>query len=187
VARPLRQERPGPHHVYARGNDQRRIFRTDEDRDHYLRLLARTTVRMRWRTLAYCLMDNHVHLLIETREANLATGMQRIHGCYAQAYNERYARSGHLFQGRYGARLITSDTQLWATVAYIARNPVEAGMCEEPDRYRWGSHGLVMRGKPPRWLDAARLLEHFGAVGGDPLERYLELVTGAPALAGRGA
>jgi REP element-mobilizing transposase RayT len=182
MARPLRDDVAGIHHVYARGNDRARIFRTDEDREDYLRLLGRVTVRKRWRCLAYCLMDNHVHLLIETREPNLANGMQRLHGCYAQAYNERYARRGHLFQGRYGSRPIKSDEQLWATIAYIAHNPVEAGMCDSPERYRWSSHPRIVRGRAPGWLDERRLLERFEEVGGDPRLRYSELIDGLTAV-----
>lgn len=174
----------GIHHVYARGNDRQRIFRDDDDRDAYLKTLARVTIRMRWRLLAYCLMDNHVHLLVETREPNLGTGMQRLHGLYARTFNDRHRRTGHLFEGRYGSRMVESDEQLWGTVAYIARNPVEAGLCDDPERYRWGSHRLVMRGEAPRWLDTARLFDHFGSAGGEPRERYVESVTGArpPAL-----
>ena len=173
----------GMHHVYARGNNRQPIFRDDHDRDAYLKTLASVTIRKRWRLLAYCLMRNHLHLLIETREPNLGSGMQRLHSLYARTFNDRHQRTGHLFEGRYGARRITSDPQLWATVAYIARNPVEAGVCDDPERYRWGSHGLVARGEAPRWLDADRLLEHFADSGGDPHDRYLETVGGGvPAL-----
>jgi putative transposase len=178
MARQPREEAEGTHHVYARGNNRERIFRDDQDRGDYLRMLARVTIRMRWRLLAYCLMDNHVHLLVETREPNLGAGMRRLHSLYARTFNDRHRRSGHLFQGRYGSRLIESDEQLWATVAYIARNPVNAGICDSPERHRWSSHRLVTRGEAPRWLDVRRLLEHFGDVGGDPRRRYRELIDG---------
>lgn len=141
---------------------------------------------MRWRLLVYCLMDNHIHLLIETREPNLGTGMQRLHSLYARTYNERHARTGHLFEGRYGSRFVESDEQLWHTIAYIARNPVEAGLCESPAQHRWSSHRLVVRGEAPRWLDERRLLEHFANVGGAPRRRYLEAVEGPPAAVAPG-
>jgi putative transposase len=81
---------PGVYHVYARGNDRQRIFVTEADRIFYLDLLGKVTVQRSWRTLAYCLMGNHVHMLIETVAPNLAAGMQRLHGRYAQRYNQRH-------------------------------------------------------------------------------------------------
>ena len=120
----------------------------------------------RWRCLAYCLMDNHVHLLIETPEANLGSGMQWLHGFYAQAYNERHGRVGHVFQGRYGAVRITSDEQLWTVAAYIANNPVEGGLCARPEDWPWSSHAAAILGRPsPDWLDVERLR----TMGSDPL------------------
>ncbi|MDQ3934814.1 MAG: transposase, partial [Actinomycetota bacterium] len=163
---------PGTHHVYARGNDRRVIFRDDRDRGLYLRLLGATVVRRRWRCLAYCLMDNHVHLLLEIAEADLAAGVQRVHGDYGRLFNERHARSGHLFQGRYGSKLVTSDEQLWWTIAYIAWNPVTAGLVRSPDDWRWSSHGAAARGRAPRWLAQDRLLHAFSGLGGDPREAY---------------
>ena len=170
----------GIHHVYARGNDRRRIFLDDEDRACYLDTLAYVTEVQGWYLLAYCLMDNHVHLVVETPEPNLAVGMQRLHGLYAQDFNERRGRCGHLFQGRYGARLITSDEQLWATIAYVTWNPPDAGLCGEPHEWSWSSHAAVLGWREPqRWLATDRLLEHFAGAGGHPRARYVEL-TGSP-------
>ena len=96
--RPREELADAIHHVYARGNDRRAIYLDDGDRAAYLAMLGRVVVMKGWRCLAYCLMDNHVHLLIETPEPNLGSGMQRLHGLYAQSHNERHGRSGHLFQ-----------------------------------------------------------------------------------------
>jgi REP element-mobilizing transposase RayT len=175
VARRARQEvEPGIHHVYARGNDRRRIYLDDADRERYLAALGRVAERQRWGCMAYCLMDNHVHLLIETREPNLGTGMHRLHGGYAQSFNARHGCTGHLFQGRYGAVRIKSDAQLVATVAYIVRNPVEAGLCARPEEWAWSSHGATLAGRAPAWLDVAGLLRYFGAAGGEPRRRYAD-------------
>jgi REP element-mobilizing transposase RayT len=116
----------GISHVFARGNDRRVIYRDDSDRQTYLRLLARAVTQFRWGVLAYCLMPNHVHLLIETPLANLGAGMRWLHGLYAREFNDRHGRSGHVFQGRYGSVRVKSDEQLWGVAAYIAMNPVEA-------------------------------------------------------------
>lgn len=130
---------------------------------------------MRWGCLAYCLMDNHVHLLVEIAEPSLGAGIQRAHGLYAATFNQRHGRSGHVFQGRYGSVLVTRDEQLWAAIAYVVRNPVEAGLCASPRDWPWSSHAAVLNGIGPPWLDPADVLRCFEAVGGDPRRRYAEL------------
>jgi putative transposase len=166
----------GVHHVFARGNNRQDVFRDDRDRRFYLKLLAAVAARQRWRCLAYCLMGNHVHLLVETPEPNLGVGMQRLHGDYAQRFNERHGHAGHVFRGRFGATLITSDEQFRHVVGYIARNPVEAGFVTDPAAWRWSSHAALAAGARPRWLDQARLEEYLGGLGGDPAARYAEAV-----------
>lgn len=175
MARKPRIDAPGIHHVWARGNDRQDIFRDTADRQDYLRLLGLTVLRKRWRCLAYCLMDNHVHLLLETQDANLAAGMQWLHGVYASTINDRRLRSGHIFQGRYGSKPVTDDEQLWTAIAYIVHNPVRAGLCEKPGDWRWSSHAAIVRGPAPRWLDRERLLEHLSGAGGNPEILYREL------------
>ena len=165
------------HHVYARGNAQQAIYLDDADRERYLGILGKAVVRHRWRCLAYCLMDNHVHLLIETPDPNLGRGIQWLHGLYAQAFNQRYGRAGHVFQGRFGAVRVKSDAQLLMVARYIARNPVEGGLCERPGEWPWGSHATGFDDAGPGWLDMARLLAFFGASGGDSRRRYEQLVT----------
>ncbi|HEV3002420.1 MAG TPA: transposase [Solirubrobacteraceae bacterium] len=173
---PLREEFPGAvHHVFARGNDRQAIYRDDVDCRIYLSMLGRVVLRQQWRLLAFCLMRNHVHLLVETPRPNLAAGMQRLHSGYAQLHNERHGRVGHLFQGRYGSVRIEDDAQLWMTVAYIARNPVTGGLCERAEDWPWSSHAATLAGSAPRWLDADRLLAYLAAAGGDPRRRYAEL------------
>ena len=127
----------GIYHVYARGNDRQNIFIDDRDRGTYLLILGDVCDQFRWSRLAHCLMDNHVHLLLETVEGNLSQGMQRLQNRYAKRFNHRHGRSGHLFGGRYGAVHVQSDEQLIAVTAYIAKNPVEAGLCESPELWPW--------------------------------------------------
>jgi REP-associated tyrosine transposase len=178
VARPPRIEVPGAiFHVYARGSRQQAIYRTRDDRRTYLRFLARAVARYRWHCLAYCLMGNHVHLLIETPDANLGKGMQSLHGGYAQRMNQRYGTKGALFESRYGCVRIENDAQLWMAIRYIARNPVEAGLCARAEKYEWSSYGAVLRGNPPLFLSYDRLLSCLSASGGDALDTYCDLVT----------
>jgi putative transposase len=166
----------GVFHVYARGNDKQRIYRTNRDRRLYLSMLADVVVRYRWRCLSYCLMDNHVHLLLETPETNLGAGMGRLHGTYAQRFNQRHRRTGHVFQERFGSVLMKTDAQLWTVARYIARNPVEAGLCKRPGEWAWSSHAATVRGSSPPWLDVTRLLGYFAATGGRPREQYAAFV-----------
>jgi putative transposase len=170
------------HHVFARGAARQDVFVDDADRRRYLELLDRTVSWLSWRCLTYCLMSNHMHLLIETPKPNLQHGMQRFHGEYAQRFNRRHTRSGHVFQGRYKAVPVESDAQLFAAVRYIVNNPVEAGLCDAPETWPWSSHGATLAGTAPRWLDTGRLLSYVAAYGGSPRSQYAELVKGSGPL-----
>ena len=167
----------GVYHVYARGNNRERIYQDDYDRQRYLQLLAHVLRIRHWNCLAYCLMSNHVHLLVQTPEGNLSSGMQRLHGEYARAFNARHDRVGHVFQGRYGAIRIKRNEQLCAAAAYVARNPVEANLCRRPDGWRWSSfRATTTDTPPPRWLQTALLLSHFDPRPEVAMRRYEEMV-----------
>jgi len=166
----------GVHHVFARGNNKEAIFLSARDREVYLATLGEVVLKRRWSCLAYCLMDNHVHLLVETPEPNLGSGMGRLHTLHAQGFNKTYRRCGHVFQGRFGSVLMRSDEQLIHVVRYIALNPVEAGLCVRPEEWQWSSHAAMLSGEAPPWLDVQRLLGFFGLWGGEPRERYADFV-----------
>ena len=178
MARPLREQvAGGVYHVYARGTAGAAIFLDDRDRRFYLGALAQTIRRQGWRCLAYCLMGNHVHLVLETPEPNLARGMQRLHGGYAQWFNHRHGRVGHLFQGRYGSVLVKSDAHLWAAIRYVVLNPVAAGLARTAAAYPWSSHADVLRPVRSPFVHVARLFRFLRAAGGRaPAERYAELI-----------
>jgi REP element-mobilizing transposase RayT len=170
------------HHVTARGAARQSIFVDDLDRRRYLSLFARETRRVAWSCLSYCLMDNHVHLLLEGTPNTMSCGMQRLQGQYAQTFNRRHGRSGHVFQGRFRADPIADDHHLWATIAYIVNNPVDAGMRSAPEMWPWSSHAATLSGPAVPWLDTDRLFAFVGEGGGDPRRRYLDLVKGARPL-----
>jgi putative transposase len=176
--KPRMEVADGIHHVWARGNDRQLLYRDDDDCELYLKLLGAVVGRKRWRFFAYCLMGNHLHLLMQTPDPNLGAGMQRLHGEYALLFNRRHRKVGHVFQGRFGSKPIEDDTQFWTTARYIARNPVEAGLCRDPTDWRWSSYHATLEGTAPSWLDRARLLERFGTMGGDPHSTYRTLVDG---------
>lgn len=166
MARPLRIEFPGAvYHLTSRGNEKRRIFLSNEDRKSFLNLLADVNARYHWVCHAYCLMDNHYHLLIETPEANLSIGMRQLNGVYTQAFNRRHGRVGHLLQGRFKAILIEKNSHLLEACRYVVLNPVRAGAVEHPDGWSWSSYRATGgRGKHHPCLSTDWILRQFGAV-----------------------
>ena len=178
MPRPPRLEFSGAvYHVIARGNEQRDIFRNDSDRELYLRRLAHYRDRLRFRLYAFCLMSNHVHLALETGPVLLSRIVLALHGSYAQTFNQRHERAGHLFQGRYKAFLVQKTSYLLALVRYIHENPVKAGLVRDPRSYRWSSERFY-RGTPaPDWLDTRGLLQLLGADPGRAARRYVSFMT----------
>jgi putative transposase len=165
----------GIYHVYARGNDRAPIYLDGIDRSHYLDRLERVVAQMEWVMLSYCLMDNHLHLLVETPNANLSDGMRALHGGYAQWFNVRHERVGHLFQGRYGATLMRTDSHVCVAAAYIARNPVRAGLCARPETWEWSSYGAMASGREMSWVSGPRLLSFFAPQSDIARRQYVEM------------
>lgn len=157
----------------SRGNERRWIFLDDTDRAIFLEVLVHVVERYGWVVHAYCLMGNHYHLLVETPRANIAIGMRQLNGLYAQRFNRRHGRVGHLFQGRYSAILIQKERHFVRAARYIVRNPVRAKLCTSPEQWRWSScaatAGLV---PPPAFLAVEPLRRCFGGCAG-----YLEFVS----------
>jgi putative transposase len=158
---PRNEIAPGIWHVFARGVERRLIFLDDEDRRRYLRFLHGVVEQFGWHCLAYCLMPNHIHLLIETTEPNLGRGMHSLHGAYAQTFNQRWTRVGHLFQSRFGSRAVHDDLGLMRVLPYIVANPVAAGLCAEPDDWAWSSHRVTAEGIASPIVDLNRLSAHI--------------------------
>jgi putative transposase len=179
VPRKLRQEvAGGVYHVFARGNRKGRIFVDDDDRRRYLAGFGAVARDLGWRCLAYCLMTNHVHHVIELREPNLARGMRAAHRAYAREFNVRHETGGgHLFQERYGATAAPNDGSAMYFVCYVLLNPVRAQLCQQPGEFPWSSYastvGLADR---PGWLDRARVLSYFGAPSTDPTRRLISVI-----------
>ena len=169
MTRPLRIEVPdGIYHVTSRGNSGQPVFRDHVDRRMFLRTLARAIDRYGWRCLSYCLLGTHYHLLLQTPRPNLSIGMRHVNGVYAQRFNQRHERHGHVFQGRYKSVLVERDEHLLWLFRYIARNPVEAGLCSSAADWPWGSHPALLGIAPPDRLVDEDALALFG---GDR-ERY---------------
>lgn len=140
MARPLRIQFPGGlYHVTARGNGRQTLFLDDVDYARFLDVLQVVVARYRLLCHAYCLMPNHYHLMMETPEANLSRAMQQLNGVFAQHFNRRHQRPGHVLQGRFHAQVIDRDAHLREVCRYIVLNPVRAGLVGEPREWPWSS------------------------------------------------
>ena len=165
MARPLRLEFAGAcYHVTARGDRQEPIFEDDGDRITFLDLLAKEVLQQGWVLYAFCLMDNHYHLLLETPEPNLVQGMRRLNGVYTQAFNRRHRRVGHVLQGRYKSILVDKDAYLLELCRYVVLNPVRAKTVASVEDWHWSSYLPTVGKLPcPPWLAADKVRGLFGS------------------------
>ncbi len=140
MARLRRVIAPGlPHHVTQRGNQKANVYRDEQDRNVYSRLLLERSRQYSIDILSYCLMTNHIHMVVVPyRKDSLSKGLRDAHGLYAAYFNRKYNRTGHLWQGRFYS-CVLDEFGLWSAVRYVERNPVRAGMVKRAELYRWCS------------------------------------------------
>jgi putative transposase len=163
MARPLRLAVPGGvYHVMSRGNGRQDIFLDDADRRRFLAVLRSVTERSNVLCHTYCLMGNHYHLLMETPDGNISLAIRQLNGIYAQWFNRRHDRVGHLFQGRFTSKLIEKETYLLTVSRYVVLNPVRADFVPRPSDWEWSSYRAhVGKAKPVTFLNVDWLLTHF--------------------------
>ncbi|KPK67074.1 hypothetical protein AMJ87_13975 [candidate division WOR_3 bacterium SM23_60] len=178
MARPLRIEFPfAVYHITSRGNAKQHIFLDDHDRRDFLRILNVVTKRFNWVHYAYCLMNNHYHLVTETPDANLSKGMRQLNGEYAQLFNWWHKRIGHVFQGRYKAILVEKETYLLEVCRYVVLNPVRARFVLTPQDWRWSSyHATVGNARSIENLAVGQLLKRFSTHNDQACRAYVEFV-----------
>jgi len=159
----MRIEYPGAfYHVTSRGNAKHNIYLTDEDRVTFLEVLADVVETHNLRCHAYCLMNNHYHLLLETPDANLSNSIRDLNGMYAQIFNQLHKRVGHIFQGRFKAFLIEQETYLREVARYIVLNPVRAKITSNPRAWKWSSYkSTAGETAIPTWLYTDQILGMF--------------------------
>jgi REP element-mobilizing transposase RayT len=162
----LRIEYPGAfYHIMNRGQSGRKIFLEDQGRQSFLDLLTDIVRLWKVEIFAYCLMDNHYHLLLSTPAGVLSRPMRHLDGIYTQRFNRLHHRDGRLFRGRYKAILVDAEEYFLSVVRYIHKNPLGAGLVSDIDRYRWSSHrGYLNKTQCPEWLDTRSVLSRFGGV-----------------------
>lgn len=168
-----RQSKSKIYHVMIRGNERKNIFLDDEDRTRFINTLIKVAGlssreknsnndKKIW-IYAYCLMDNHVHLLINEGEDEISRIMKRISTSYAYYFNKKYRRIGHLFQDRFKSEAIENDNYLLAAARYIHNNPVKARICKQAEQYKWSSYKEYIGGNKINTVieDKSLLLEIF--------------------------
>jgi putative transposase len=178
MARPLRLEFSGAvYHITARGNARQPIVADDTDRQRLVDALAREVTRQNWHCYAWCLMDNHYHLLNETPEGNLVFEMRHLNQLYTQAFNRRHGRVGHLLQGRYKSIPVEKESHLLELCWYVVLTPVRAGMLRSVRDWLWKSYrataGYV---EAPEWLAVDWVLTQFGSARKPARTAYRQFV-----------
>ncbi|RJQ56152.1 MAG: transposase [Desulfobacteraceae bacterium] len=180
MPRKARIDAPGAlHHIIVRGIDRRRIFFDDADRDDFLDRLGGILSESKTRCFAWAFMTNHLHLLLRTGVAPIASVMRRLLTGYAVSYNRRHRRHGHLFQNRYKSILCQEDPYLLELVRYIHLNPLRAGIVEELkglNTYRYCGHYVLMGKTEAGFQDVDYILNLFSGKIPEARRHYLEFV-----------
>jgi putative transposase len=178
MARPLRIEYPGAlYHITSRGNARQDIFLDESDYLEFLNVLSLVVNRFNWLVHAYCLMGNHYHLLIETLDGNLSTGMRQLNGVYTQRFNRQHNRVGHVMQGRFKAILVDKESYLAELCRYIVLNPVRAGIKKRPEQWTWSSYRKTAGiGEGCECLTVDWILAQFARTRKVAQEKYKEFV-----------
>ena len=154
MSRPLRiQFENAWYHVMNRGRRGEKIFQDKEDFIIFIELLEELNEVFRINVASYCLMTNHYHLLVQTPDANLSRSIRHLNGVYTQKYNKRHNYAGPLYRGRYKSIVIDSDSYALELVRYIHRNPLEAGIVDDINKYQWSTHKAYLSSAEKwKWL-----------------------------------
>lgn len=151
------------YHVTARGNRKSNIFKEEEDFRTYLTILedAIEYFNGQYEIMCYCLMDNHVHILLKTKIKHIKYFISKLNSIYAKFFNNKYNYLGHLYQKRYFSELIRSDLQMLETSRYIHLNPIKANMVKKPDEYKWSSYSMYIGKEKERLINSQKILAYF--------------------------
>ncbi len=170
------------YHVIARGQRREALFLDDRDKRRYLALLDEVLQRHRADLSAYCLMSNHVHLLIFRRDRSLGQIFRQAHIQYANYFNARHEKVGYVFQGRFRSSLVLSESYLAAVIRYIHLNPVDAGICRSAEDFAWSSDSFYRAGELTAGVTLRKAPGFDGTQG---MRRYAQMMA-ADAGADRG-
>jgi REP element-mobilizing transposase RayT len=176
MPRQARLDVPGAlHHIMVRGIDKTDIFRDDEDKARFLERLGQNVEEGKCSVYAWVLMSNHVHILFQSGKDGISTTMRKLLTWYAQYFNRKHRRTGHLFENRYKSILCDEDNYLIALIRYIHLNPVRANIVTtlaELDRYPWSGHRTLIGKAKHTWMDVAHVLSTFGSTRRKAVNEY---------------
>lgn len=180
MPRPPRDTAAGVFHVYTHAVwGYEGLFSDDTDRLEFLRHLGRLASHDGWTCVAFCLMGNHHHLIVDVRDGVLSEAMRELNFTYARAFNTRYGLRGHVQYDRYGSRRIYDENDLAGGYAYVVNNPAEAGLSASAEDWLWSSHaGTIGIREPFSFVDPTRVLDVFrwSPLGPqEALRRYVDL------------
>jgi putative transposase len=165
------------HHVTARTPSGRLLFYDDDDHQRYLQLLAREVHERDWRVLTFCQLSNHLHVLLETPTPDLGAGFKRVHEQFARHINRRHSQAGHVFGARFYSGIVQTDRHALGCLRYIARNPIEAGICGQARDWPWSAHrALAGLDDAPSFLDLESAYRHLGESHAEARMNYVRLV-----------
>ena len=178
MSRPLRiQFENAWYHVMNRGRRGEKIFQDKSDFIIFIELLEELHEVFNINIASYCLMTNHYHLLIQTPESNLSRSMRHLNGVYTQRYNKRYNFDGPLFKGRYKSIVVDSDSYALELVRYIHRNPLEAGIVDDINKYKWSTHKAYLSSAEKwKWLHKDYILKLFSKSKPESIRLYKKFV-----------
>lgn len=178
MARKPRLHYPGAcYHVILRGNAGQDVFFNIQDQSRFFLLLQEGIEKYGHRIHGYCLMTNHIHLIVQVDEVSLSRIMQNVSFRYTSYINRRLKQAGHLFQGRYKAILIDADSYLLQLIRYIHNNPVRVGMVKAPEDYSWSSHNVYLGNGSATWLTKDLVLSQFSRQKHRAVELYQNYVS----------
>jgi len=180
MPRQARLDVPGAlHHIMVRGINKSAIFRDDQDRSRFLDRLGENIVETQSSVYAWALMETHIHLLVRSGRSGISTLMRKLLTWYAQYYNRRHRRTGHLFENRYKSVLCDEETYFLALVRYIHLNPVRAKVVKtmkELDDYPWSGHQMIIGKDEYPWVDRAHVLSQFAGTKRKAIREYRRFV-----------
>lgn len=164
------------YHITARGNRRNDIFKDEEDFQVYLTLMkgAFEYYEGKYKLACYCLMDNHVHLLLVTTDLHLKEFVTRVNSIYAKYFNNKYNYIGHLYQDKYYSELIENDSQMLEVSRYIHLNPVRAQMVKKPEEYLWSSYNILIGKCEDKLIEESILLSYFVNQSGRHYREFVE-------------
>lgn len=162
------------YHIMLRGVGGQNIFSEAAERVRFCLLLQAASEKHDFKIHAFCLLDNHVHLILEPVGAPISSCIHAFSFRYAQYFNKRHRRRGYLYQGRYKSILIEDGQYLKRLIRYIHLNPVEGGLCKDPQGYKWSSHRAYLGAAEYVWLTTEHVLCRFGSNKAESLLKFAE-------------